>query len=417
MQHSTLQIAWRNLGRNRKRTLLAVGAIALGQLTLVFVNCMMAGSFHNMTQTVTGPLIGHVQIHHDEWREERAIDLFIDKLSTAKTELATIKEVRSVSPRIYAPALVAPGEESDEPADAEPAVIVGIDVAAESGKGGVLEFVSQEEAPGGRSVLVGKVLARRLGMESGQLLAVIGQDADGFPVSDLFEVAAVIRSNVDVINTLGVVMAVPDAGEFVAMPDQAHEIIVQGGDYENADTLAEAVAALPSLKGTEVITWKEAVPQLVQMLELKNWFDLIFVAIVFVAAAAGIANTALMSTFERTREFGMLLAMGSRPRRIIGMVVIEAVILGLIGVAIGSAIGSVIVLITSHTGIDYAALGGSEAEEIAYAGINISYIIYPRFEFRHVLTGLCAVTLTSVLASLWPACYAARLEPVEAMHK
>ena len=415
MQASTLRIAWRNLGRSKRRTALAVGAIALGQLTLVFVNSMMAGSFHDMLRTVTGPLMGHVQIHHKEWREERAVDLFVNDLSDVTARIEALPSVKTVSPRIFTAALVASGEEREEPADAEPAMLVGLDVESESEKGGVLESVAEDELPGDGSVVVGKVLANRLGLKTGQLLAVIGQDVDGFPVSDLFRIKGIVSGKVDLVKTMGVVMSIKDAGEFLAMPYQAHEITIQGDDYRNAASLAAQIAAIPNLEGAEVLTWREAIPEIVQMLDMKKWFDLIFLAIVFVAAAAGIANTAMMSTFERTHEFGMLLAVGSRPNRIVGMVLIESVILGLVGVAIGSILGSAIVLITSHTGINYAALSGSSVEDIGYKGVSFSYIIYPRLEFRHIFFGLCAVTMTSVLASLWPASHAARLEPVEAM--
>lgn len=418
MQFSTLKIAWRNLGRSKRRTLLAVGAIALAQLTLVFVNGLMAGSFNEVLRTVTGPLVGHVQIHHKEWREERAIDLYVDQLSKARAEMGALPHVKSVSPRIYSPVLAASGEQRDEPADAEPAMIVGVDLGAESRKGGLLESLAPRRLPGQHSVVIGKVLANRLHVKVGQLIAVIGQDADGFPVSDLFEIKAIMGSNVDIVKTRGIVMSIADAGEFLAMPDQAHEIVVHGDDYRNAEALAANIAALPTLAGADVLPWREAVPELVRYIGMKWWVDLIFLAIVFVAAAAGIANTAMMSTFERTHEFGMLLAVGTRPSRMVRMVLIESIILGLIGVAIGSVLGSAVVFLTSHTGINYAALGGitgSGVEDIAFGGISISYIIYPRFEFRHIVFGVCAVTMTSVLASVWPAALAARLEPVEAM--
>jgi len=415
VQGSTVRIAWRNLGRNKRRTLLAVGAIALGQLTLVFVNGMMAGSFHDMLETITGPLVGHVQIHHPEWREERAVDLYVDNLAQAMSELEALPEVESVSPRIYAPALVASGEPGEEPADAEPAMLLGVDVDNESHKGGVLASLDAAELPGERAVVVGKVLANRLDLKAGQHLAVIGQDADGFPASDLFTIQAIIESNVDIVKTMGVVMSFADAGRFLAMPDQAHEIIVQGGDYREAQALAGRVSALPAFGQLEVLSWREAAPELVRMIDIKGWMDVIFLAILFVAAAAGIANTAMMSTFERTHEFGMLLAVGTRPGRVVGMVLIESVILGLVGVTVGSILGSAIVLITSQTGINYAALGGISAEDIGYAGVSFSYTIFPRLELRHIVYGLCAVTLTSLLASLWPASLAARLEPAEAM--
>jgi ABC-type lipoprotein release transport system permease subunit len=414
---TTLRIAWRNLGRNRKRTLLAMGAIALAQTTLLFVNGLTAGSYDQMLETITGPMIGHVQVHHPEWRKERAIDLYIGNLREARKEIAALSEVTSVSPRLYSAVLAASGEKEAEPAEAEPAMIVGVDVSSETMKDGLLETLSEDEQPKGNRVAVGRVLANRMSLRKGQLLAVIGQDVDGFPASDLFTVGAIIESSVDLVKTRGIVMAFDRAAEFMAMPDQAHEIIVRGTDFERAGDLARKVAALPALSATEVLSWREAVPEMARMIDMKTWYDLIFLGVVFIAAAAGIANTAMMSTFERTHEFGMLLAIGSRPARVVRMVLIEAVLLGLIGVTIGSAIGSGLVLLTGHTGLNYAALSGLNANDVSFGGVSISFIIYPRFEARHILFGFIAVTLTSALASLWPAWLAARLEPVKAMRQ
>ena len=264
------------MGRNRRRSLLAVGAIALAQTTLVFVNGFMAGSYDQMLQTITGPMIGHVQVNHSQWREERAIDLRVDHLDAVLSQLSGLTEVLSASPRLYS-------------------------------------------------------------------------------------------------------------------------------------------TVLPALSGVEVLSWREAMPEFGRMIDMKDWFDLIFLAIVFIAAASGIANTSMMSSFERTREFGMLLAIGLRPARVVQMVLVESVLLGLAGVLIGSLVGSGLVLLTAHTGINYAALAGVEASDIAFGGVSISYMIYPIFELRHILFGFIAVIITSALASTWPATLAARLEPAKAM--
>ncbi len=415
MKWSTIRMGWRNLGRNRKRTLLAVGAIGLGQFTLVFVNSLMAGFFLDALDTVTGPMVGHVQIHHADWREERAVDLYLENLSETRKALQTLPEVEKVSPRIYTAVLAASGEKSDTPALADPGFIVGLDMALERDRGGLLETLSDEQVPGDGEVAMGRVLANRLGVEAGELLAVIGQDADGFPVSDLFTVKAVIDSNVELVRSMGILMSLENAGELLVMPDLAHEIIVHGADFRDADALRAAIADVVALDAAEALTWREAAPEIVRFIEMKDWFDFIFLAIVFVAAAAGIANTAMMSTFERRHEFGMLLAVGARPRRIIGMVLVESVLLGLIGVLIGSIAGTAVALITSQTGINYAALGGSEVDAVAYGNYSIPLFVYPRFELRHVVYGLVAVTFTSALAALWPAALAARLEPMEAM--
>lgn len=417
MVSSTFRIAWRNMGRNRKRTVLALAAIALGQATLVFVNCMMAGMFDNMLQTITGPLVGHVQIHHKNWREEQAIDLLLGSRARIKAELERLPDVRRVQPRIYGPVLAASGESGRGPADAEAGMAIGVDADVETREGGLLESLPAGERPGNGRVVVGRVLARRLGLQAGMQIALIGQDVNQFPASDLFTVSAVVRSLTDVVNRMGIVMSLEDAGRFLAIHDQAHEIVVQGADLKGAGALAQRIRQVPGLEAAEVLGWREAVPELVLLMDMKGWLDVIFVLILFVAAAAGIANTMTMSTFERTHEFGMLLAIGSRPARIVKMVFVESLMLGLLGVAIGSLLGSALTLITSHTGIDYAALTALRGREVEFTfkGLNISYLIFPAFEWRHVLFGFGAVTVTSVLAAVWPALWIGRLQPMEAL--
>jgi ABC-type lipoprotein release transport system permease subunit len=415
MKYMTLRMAWRNLGRNRRRTLLALGAIALGQLTLVFINGLMAGSYNQMLRTITGPMVGHVQIHQGQWRKERAMDLFVDHLADVESAVRSVEGVTAVLPRIYAPVLAASGEQTQEPAEAQPAIVVGLDVTAEAKDEGLLGALPADELPGGTAVVLGEVLAARLGVQAGQSLAVIGQDVDGFPVANLFTIRAVIDSSVDLIKTQGILMAITEAGPFFGMHDQAHEIVVRGSDYREAGGLAQKLSQLQVLASDEVLPWYDVVPGLAKIIDMKSWVDLVFLGVIFVAAAAGIANTAMMSTFERVHEFGMLLALGAAPGRIVRMVLIESVLLGLIGVVIGSVIGMAIVLTTAHTGINYAILAGAKVEDIAFGGISVSYIIYPEFEPRYVLFGIAAVMMTSIAAASWPALVAARLEPVEAM--
>jgi ABC-type lipoprotein release transport system permease subunit len=415
MTLTTVHIAWRNLGRNKLRTLLGLGAIALGQFTLVFIDGLMAGSYNQMLQTITGPMIGHVQIHQRQWREERALDLYIDHLAQVEAQLRSVPGVTAVLPRIYAPVLAASGRKTAEPAEAEPALVVGVDVAAEAQDEGLLHAVPPADLPSDGAVVVGKVLANRLGVEAGQELAVIGQDVDGFPVTNLFRIRAIMDSGVDIIKSQGIVMPIAEAGSFFGMPNGAHELIVRGREYKQAEALAARLSGLEFLSGYEVLAWRDVVPQMARVIDMKSWIDLIFLAVVFVAAAAGIANTAMTSTFERTHEFGMLLALGAAPGRIVRTVLVESVVLGLAGVLVGSLLGTAAVLVTAQTGINYAALAGSRVEDIAFGGISISYIIYPEFQPRYVAFGVLAVTATSVLASAWPASMAARLQPVEAM--
>ncbi|MHC4502178.1 MAG: WD40 domain-containing protein, partial [Planctomycetota bacterium] len=119
----------------------------------------------------------------------------------------------------------------------------------------------------------------------------------------------------------------------------------------------------------EVLSWMKAMPMFETFFDVKIWIDLIFVAILFVAAAAGIVNTMMMSTFERTREFGMLLSLGASPWRIVRMILCESVILGIAGVAIGSGLGTAVVLLTGHYGFDYGWFSGITEQEFTIQGL------------------------------------------------
>jgi ABC-type antimicrobial peptide transport system permease subunit len=140
----------------------------------------------------------------------------------------------------------------------------------------------------------------------------------------------------------------------------------------------------------------------------------VVLALVFVAAAAGVANTMLMATFERTREFGMLLSLGTRPGRIVRMVLAESLALGLLGAAAGSALGVLVVLL-AHNGVNYAALTGGGPSAISFQGLRWSLTLYPSLAPIDIARAAGAVVITSLVAALWPALRAARLQPARAM--
>ena len=408
MQFSTLKIGWRNLGRNKKRTALALLAIGVGQFALLASNGLMRGYADNIRLAITGPMIGHAQVHAPQWREERALDLFIDDLPSIMGEIRADEAVGSAGARLYAPALVAPQQ------DAFIAMVVGLDMEVESEPYGMLSGLDEPLKAG--HVLLGHRLAKKVGAEPGMEIAVVGQAADGSLANDLFIVQDIISSPVDLVNQAGVVMSLADAQTLLVMPDQAHEIVIRATGAGETEGIVERLGQDPALAGLEISSWTEIVPELVIILKTSDYVGYFVVVIVFIAAVAGIANTLMMATFERMHEFGMLLALGSRPRRLIHMIVIEAVLTGILGVIIGTALGYLFVFATAESGIDMASWGGSgEVKDMAYKGLNLPLHVFPRLELSDTLMGLIAVLFTSLVASLWPAWTAARLEPMEAM--
>jgi ABC-type lipoprotein release transport system permease subunit len=407
---STLRIAWRNLGRNRKRSSLALAAIALGQFAFLAVAALMHGYMYEFHASITGPMIGHAQIHAPGWLDDRSIDLTIDGVTSVLDEVRGDPAVEHVSARIYAPVLTALTEEGFM------SFVVGVDPASESHDAGLLPGLDGASLMGEGRVLVGSGFARRYDIETGEELALVGQDVDGSIASGLFTVTEIVSSPVDIVNNLGIVMTLDDAGELFAMYDQAHEIVIHTRDLDSVGETVTRLSSLPALRDLELLQWREVVPQMVIMFDLIDVFLLVVLMIVFVAAVAGIANTMLMATFERKHEFGMLLSLGCGPGRLARMITVEAVILGLMGVAIGTALGFGLLLITQQTGLDYAALGGAtESYEATYKGLHLSSLVYPRLYASDVLAGMIAVFLTSLVSVVWPITRIARLEPMEAM--
>jgi len=408
MQFSTLKIGWRNLGRNKKRTGLALLAIAVGQFALLASNGLMRGYADNIRLAITGPMVGHAQVHAPQWRKERALDLFLENSSRIIKEIRRDKAVRSAAGRIYAPVLVAPEQ------DAFVAIVAGLDVKVESEPYGMLSGL--DEPLRDKHVLLGHRLAKKIGAKEGDEIAVVGQAADGSLANDLFIVQGIISSPADMINQSGVVMSLADAQELFVMPDRVHEIVIRAKQAGEAEQIVQRLRKDPVLANTEINTWMEIVPELVVILKTSDYVGYLVVIVVFIAAVAGIANTLMMATFERMHEFGMLLALGSRPRRLIRMIVIEAILTGLIGVIIGTVLGYLFVVATAGSGIDMASWGGSgEVKDMAYKGLNLPLHIFPRLELSDTLLGFVAVMFTSLVASIWPAWVAARLEPMEAI--
>jgi ABC-type lipoprotein release transport system permease subunit len=405
----TLRIAWRNLWRNRRRTGLALAAIGLSVTLVLAYQSTLRAYGDWMIETVTGPMLGHAQAHAPGWRKDRAMDRTLRDASARLAALRRDPGVESATGRLYAPALAALGEEGFA------VVVIGLDPAAESGSTGLL--AGAPEPPRGRRVLMGRALAELMGVEVGDAVAIVGQGADGSLANDLFTVAARVSTSVDLVNRQAVLVELGEAQALFSMPDEVHEIVVRGRDPERVETLAARLAASPALGDAEVLDWRSLAPEMVSLIELVQVAWVFVLALVFAAAAAGVANTMLMATFERTHELGMLLALGARPGRIVRLILVESVALGVVGALIGAAVGVGLVAATHGPGVDYAALTGGGPSELSYGGLQWSLLLHPTLAAVDVVRVVAAVVLTSLVASLWPALRAARLEPTRALRE
>jgi ABC-type lipoprotein release transport system permease subunit len=407
MTDSTLQIAWRNLWRNTRRTGLALAAIGLS-VTLVLAYTSILRAYGDwIVETITGPMLGHVQAHAQQWRVDRSMDRTLRDVDATLAEIRHDPDVAGATARIYAPALAAREEEGFA------VIVIGVDTRAESGPARLLTDVVEPLT--GQQALVGSHLADQMGLHAGDEVAVVGQGVDGSLANELFTVKAVVTTSIDLVNRQGIVIGLAEAQTLFAMPGEAHEIVIHSRNPGDVSALARRLSTAPGLAAAEVLDWQTLAPEMVSLVRIVDVAGLLVLFLVFIAAASGVANTMLMATFERTREFGMLLALGARPARIVRLVLTESIALGLIGALLGSAIGVALVAVTHRTGIDYAALTGGGPSELSFAGLRWSLRFYPSLAFADVARTVAAVLVTSLLASVWPAARAGHLQPVRAL--
>ncbi|HET9361771.1 MAG TPA: FtsX-like permease family protein [Vicinamibacterales bacterium] len=404
---STMRMAWRNLWRNPRRTALALAAIGLSVTLVLAYTSILRAYGQWIVETITGPMLGHVQVHAPLWRKDRLMERTLRDVDATLAELRRDPDVASATARVYAPALAAREEEGFA------VVVMGIASGAESGPARLVTDVVEPLRE--REALIGRQLAELMNVRMGDEVAVVGQGVDGSLANDLFTVKGVVTTSVDLVNRQGILIELSDAQALFAMPDEAHEIVIHARRPEMASALSRRLAGASGFADAEVLDWQTLAPEMVTLVRITDLAGLLVLLLVFIAAAAGVANTMVMATFERTREFGMLLALGTHPSRLVRLVIAESIALGVVGALTGSLIGIVLVVITHRTGIDYSWLAGGGPSELSFAGLRFSLRFYPALSAVDVARAIGAVCLTSLLAATWPALRASRLQPVQAL--
>ena len=404
---TTLRMAWRNLWRNRRRTGLALAAIGLSVVLVLAYTSVLRAYSEWLVDTITGPMLGHVQVHAPEWRKDRLADRTLRDVGAMLEAIRSDLDVESATARVYAPALAARGEEGVA------VIVMGLDFSAESGPARLLGRLGA--TPGTGEALVGAQLADQMGLRAGDEIAIVGQAVDGSLANDLFRVHATVGTEIDMINRQAVLIDLAAAQELFAMPGEAHEVVIHARRADQSVALASRIGMLPVSADAEVLDWQRLAPEMVSLVEITGVAGILVLLLVFAAAAAGVANTMVMATFERTREFGMLLALGTRPATLVRLIVAESLALGIIGAVGGSIVGLTLVAITHRTGIDYMTLAGGGPSELSFAGLRWSLRFYPVVGFSDVARTIAAVCMTSLVASVWPAVRAGRLQPARAL--
>ena len=409
------RIGWRNLGRNRKRTVLTALGLAVGFFAVVFIVGWSQGIMTEMVESATSLVNGQIEIHDAEYRPDRSLYDTIGGRDGTDVDalLRTIDAdaaVVAAAPRVYAGGLISSGQATSA------GMFMGIDPARELTLSRFLDPLVEGRMPepGRNELLVGEEMARQLSARLGDELVVVTSGADGSMANDLFTLVGVFRSGLVELDVTFVVMPIGDLQALVVLPPgRIHEIAVATADPWIAETTAARLGDdLPPIdRAIEVVPWTTLNPAMVDYVALGDAMYFIIIIIVFSIAIFGVANTMLMATYERRREFAVMLALGATPRAVRAVVLHEAVALGVLSLALGAAM-TFPLMVWFHTAPpDMSwAIG-----DVTLMGALLTPSLRVEYDVPFWIMSAIALFVTALLASLLPAWRAARVPPADTL--
>jgi len=397
------KMAYRNLGRNRRRSILSGLALAMGTGLLMFVAAFFEGEIRSSMEATLRLESGHIQV--------RAADYDPDKLSVAweyliadpnqiAAQLETLDQVQTATPRLYASGIVSIQN------DSAGVQIIGVvpDSPANDPFRNLVsgEFLTADDREG---IVIGFPLAESFGLKVGDPLTLLINTADGSVDEQKFTVRGIFSTGTTTYDKGVVFLPLAKAQAFSGAGDHASLIFVLLHDREQADSVAAAISS----SNFQVKTWKEMNSLLVLLNDFSNAYIVFMNLIILGVTATVIINTLMMSVFERTREIGILTAIGMKGRQIMSLFLAEASLLALGGIAFGSLVGWALSAYFGKVGVYFGDLG-------IQGGMLLQDRIYPYLTLNAAINLIITAFIITVLASLYPARIASRMEPVEALH-
>ena len=404
-------MAWRNIWRNPRRSVLTILAIAFACLLLVFMLSFQFGSYETLINSSVTIHTGHLQVQDKGYQDDPDIRKVIAQPERIAAILHTMQTVQALSLRCQTFALVS------SPNRTMGAMVVGIDPRLEAEVSTLEELVRQgtylsTSAPGQNlaGALVGRLLARNLQVAPGDEITLLGQGRDGSIAATVLQVNGIFASGLEDFDRQTLHIPLRAFQDVFFMENAVHNVVVLADELGSVQSIQAALnKSFPEDSNLVALSWDELQPGLKQAITLDLISGGIFYLILVIVVAFSILNTFLMNIFERTREFGIMMAMGTRPGRLTRLVLMESVSMTLIGIFLGIGAGCLVTLYFQVQGI---YLGG--AHELLEQ-FGISGLIHPRLSLLSASLGPCLVFGITLVSALYPALKVRKLSPVQAM--
>ena len=403
------KLALRNLLRNKRRTVLTVAAVGFGLSLMIWTVNFQKGGYNTMIRTGISSTAGHVVVQAVGYQAEKEVTMLVQDASGVASLLQSEFPGSVITPRINMGGLVM------STSTGVGAALTGMDSAAEQQVQDLHEKIVEglwlEEDD--REIVIGRAMADALDVELGDKLVFMGQNGSDEVQSRMFRVKGIYSTGVAQMDGRLAFVHLGAAQELMGGGDVAHMVALHLDEPKESFEAAERADALLGRGDLEVLNWKEALPELAGMIQMDRSSGDVMMMIIGLIVAFGVLNTLLMNVLERTREFGVMLSLGMKPRQVAGLVLTEGMVLGGIGAITGIALGLLFSCHAVYVGIDYGAFTGGEAMEME--GIVMDSVLKGAWDpVRMAIYAFGAIVFCG-FAALYPAWSISKLQPVQAM--
>lgn len=400
------KIARRNIWRSKKRSLIIIAAVSFGLWAGIFMTAFYNGVIEQRIKTAITSELSHIQLHHPEFRKDYDIKYYLPEGRKILTKITQDSLVKTVSGRVILKGMIASASGSSGitingvmPKEENNLTNLGAKII----RGNYFNSNKTNE------IILSERLRKKLKLNLNKKAILTFQDTEGNLASAAFRIAAIYKTVNAPYDDSNVFVTISDVDSLGGIPNQINEIAVL---LKSSESLDESQKNLKRMfPKTEIQNWKEIAPELGYTVSVGNKMMFIFMGIIMLALGFGIVNTMMMAVLERTREIGMLMALGMNKFKIFMMILMETFFLILAGCPIGILLALVTIGITQRTGIDFSQYSD------AYSSFGYSPIFYPSLSVRQFGMMLLLVVITAFVSALFPARKALQLNPAESLKK
>ena len=403
-----LKMAFRNIFRQKRRSFLTaltmLGGFILSSLAIGF----MDGTFKSMVDTFTRSRLGHIQIHAPGYLNRPSLNKTISNYRDVGRMIDNTPQAEAWAPRVYSAGLASAGDRTDA------ARIIGIDPALEVKATRFDKKITQGRvfsAAASREIILGKGLAQNLKVAVGGDVVLVSQGADGSLANDRYRLIGLVDTGDLAGDRTTAYLHLDDARELLVLGDRVHEVLVIARSLDKVAGLTDSLRKKLGVFSLDVQSWQVFAKSFYLGMQAKLKGNSAIQLVVFIVVAIGVLNTALMAVLERRREYGVLKALGTRPRQIFALIVLEIHLLALMSIILGIGVSLPLNYFLSQHQI---SITGMFSQQVTFGGMDFKTFT-SEVNLRSFVIPTLTVLISAFLVSLMPAVKAARTDPAKSI--